>query len=605
MFQRLRLCTFAATTLSLLCAAGGLQAAPAAPQAGPAPNPGLVSVEFRVLGDNGAPVLDLKPGEVSLKVGGKPREVRDLELIRLPATQPAADGKPVTSLWPPYASNSVTDSGRYIYVVIDDESIPSGREQTVRDAVGMVVENLSSRDRLGLVILSHGKFDVTLTPRHDLVTAALKEFVGRALRAETPEDAACRTLQAINIMQSVVSTVGGAVPASVVFVSGGLAQPNYAISVPRRTTSAAASDTGKTVCELKKELFDSLANDARKGAVDVWAALVPSDQSTTSINTDTLAGIENIAGLTGNPLIRLSGNPRSDFARLAKETSAYYIATFEADAAERSGTAARVELKVARDKTEVRARSEISIAKAGGGKGGSQNATDLLRVGTGYRDAPIRAVAAAARGASGGELNVMTIFEPIDPALAFSSAAIGLYDDKGKLVRQWSSKPTDLAAIPVMGAITAKPGVYRMRVAVIDVLGRSGTVDQEARIELEKGGGATEMSSLVLGAPFNGSFAPKLLYRTEPAALGYFEIYGTSKTAAVTAVLELAASPTGPAVASVPARVGQPTSDGRRIVLGELPLTSVRPGDYVVRVTVSVDGKPVGSVMKTLRKSVQ
>ena len=137
------------------------------------------------------------------------------------------------------------------------------------------------------------------------------------------------------------------------------------------------------------------------------------------------------------------------------------------------------------------------------------------------------------------------------------------------------------------------------------MLGRAGTVDQQVRVDLEKGDGAIQLSTLMLGAPFNGSFAPKLLYHAEPSALGYVEIYGASKTANVTAVVELAASPTAPAAATAAARVGQATADGRRIILGEIPLASVRPGEYVVRFNVSVDGKPAGTVMKTLRKSDQ
>ena len=586
----------------VLCAAAAGPSAGVSQQAGQSRDAGLVSVEFRVLGDNGAPVLDLKPGDVSLKVSGRAREIRDLELVRLPGPEPTADGKPAPDMVPAFASNSPSDGGRMVYVMLDDESIPSGREQTVRDAVMALDASLSGRDRLGLVIASHGKFDVELTTRHADLAAVLKTFTSRAMKAEAPEDAACRTLQAINLMKSVIGVLSSRTPAAVVFISGGLAPPNYAIAVPKRTTSAAASDTGKTACEVKKDLFDDLSNDARKAALDVWVAQVPTDVVAATINSNLLVGIDNMAGLTGNPLIRLTHDPRSDFARLTKESSAYYIATFEADTTERTGAPLRVELKVSRDNAQVRARTEMTIPKPAGG---TQNATDLLRVATSYRDAPIRAAALAARGASADELNVMTLFEPGDPTLAFSSAAIGLYDDKGKLVRQWSSKPADLAATPTMAAVTAKPGVYRMRVAVVDVMGRSGTVDQEVKVDLEKGDGAIQFSTPMLGMPFNGSFAPKLAYRAEPSALGYVEIYGTSKTAAVTATVELATSSTGPATATAPARVGQPTADGRRIILGEIPIASVKPGEYVVRFNVTVDGKPAGTVMKTLRKSDQ
>ena len=42
----------------------------------------LVTVDFRVVGRDGTPVLDLKPEEVVLKVGSRAREVVALELIK-------------------------------------------------------------------------------------------------------------------------------------------------------------------------------------------------------------------------------------------------------------------------------------------------------------------------------------------------------------------------------------------------------------------------------------------------------------------------------------------------------------------------------------------
>ena len=58
-------------------------------------------------------------------------------------------------------------------------------------------------------------------------------------------------------------------------------------------------------------------------------------------------------------------------------------------------------------------------------------------------------------------------------------------------------------------------------------------------------------------------------------------------------------------MATAPARVSPPRDDGRRIVLGEIPIGSLRPGDHLVRVVVSVDGKSVGRVVRTLRKAGQ
>jgi hypothetical protein len=194
------------------------------------------------------------------------------------------------------------------------------------------------------------------------------------------------------------------------------------------------------------------------------------------------------------------------------------------------------------------------------------------------------------------------MFEPFDVGLPFASASVGLFDQNGKLAAQWNAEPADLGALPVMAGFTVKPGTYRMRVAATDRSGRGGTVNQNVAVELEKGEAQVQMSALILGAPVAKAFAPKLLYQTEAKALGYFEVYGVPKTATVTAAIEIAASASGPAVATAPAGVGAPGSDGRRVVLGEIPIDALRPGDHLVRIVVSVDGKPVGRVFRTLRK---
>ena len=39
------------------------------------------------------------------------------------------------------------------------------------------------------------------------------------------------------------------------------------------------------------------------------------------------------------------------------------------------------------------------------------------------------------------------------------------------------------------------------------------------------------------------------------------------------------------------------------MVIGALPIAALPPSDYVVRAIVSVDGRPVGRVLRTLRKA--
>jgi hypothetical protein len=44
-------------------------------------------------------------------------------------------------------------------------------------------------------------------------------------------------------------------------------------------------------------------------------------------------------------------------------------------------------------------------------------------------------------------------------------------------------------------------------------------------------------------------------------------------------------------------------ADDQRIAFGGFSIDSLAPGDYLMRAVVSLDGKPVGRVVRTLRKS--
>lgn len=428
-------------------------------------------------------------------------------------------------------------------------------------------------------------------------TQGTPDWRTKTSRAETGEEAACRTQQAINAVKGVIDSLSGGSPTTLVFFSGGLAPPAYGGATARR-------GTGQTACDIRRELFDEISTDAHRASVDLYTVQIPTDmQIGTTATTDTVVGIENLAGVTGNALIRLTGNAKADMARVARETSAYYLVSFEPDAAERTGSAARVELSVGREKVKVRARSEVIIAK---GVGASVNAKvpsarDMLRVATVYRDLPMRAMAYPARGPSDKELKLVVLFEPFDRTVAFTEAAVGLFDDKGKLAAQ----PAELGSLPVMSALICKPGTYRMRVAASDAAGHGGTVDTDIRVDLEKGDGPVLMSALVLGAPINGAFGPRLQFTNEGSAIGFFEVYGLPKTATMTATIEVATAVAGPALAAQPAKTGTPSADGRRVVLGEIPIALLRPGEYAVRVVITADGKPVGRVIRTLRKAGQ
>ena len=71
--------------------------------------------------------------------------------------------------------------------------------------------------------------------------------------------------------------------------------------------------------------------------------------------------LEDIAGVTGGDLFRLSGTADGVFERIVRETAAYYELAFEPFQSERNGKDHAISVKLNRPKVTVRARSSFII----------------------------------------------------------------------------------------------------------------------------------------------------------------------------------------------------------------------------------------------------
>jgi hypothetical protein len=191
--------------------------------------------------------------------------------------------------------------------------------------------------------------------------------------------------------------------------------------------------------------------------------------------------------------------------------------------------------------------------------------------------------------------------EPVDQGVTLKAASAGFYDENGKLVAQASADEGGITRTPPMIATVVPAGRYRMRVAAIDAAGRTGAVDSTMEAKLG-GDGPLALSSLVLGVSADGRFAGRLLFHDEPTAVAYLEIYGAA-AGEVAAELQLSEREDGPVAVRGAMRISGGQNDDRRVALGGIPIGQLPPGDIVVRAVVSLDGKPVGSASRTLRKA--
>ena len=545
-----------------------------------------VTIGFSAVTDEGQPVLDLEAGDLALRVNGRAHAITSLQVVQ-------ADSRTTPPLPPPFATNVVSEAGRDVLLILDDESIAPGREQPVKDAIAELLTNLSPRDRVGLLSVRRGGVLLNLSTDRGPLRAALAALRGQAAGNQTAIDLVCRTRTTLQALSAILASVRGGSPTTIVFFSAALASPES------ERNARIGADSG--LCQLRTEDFQEIAANAARSQANFYVVHLLGGSGSMSSANSLAAGLEHLAGTAGGDLIRLTGTNPTAVDRIARETAAYYILGFEPDPSERTGAPQQLEVRVSRERVRLRVPPAVTIPVVRA-RAAPVTPKELLRVADVSRELPIRAAAYPSRVAGDDKVKLVALFEPAEPGIQLTSAAVGLFDERGRMAAQWTAEPADLAHPPAMAALLVAPGAYRLRVAALDSSGRAGTADIDLRAELAPAD-PVRLSGLVLGVPANGSFAPKLQFGAEPSAVGYLEVYGAPRAATVTARLELAASGTAVPMATVPATVSTTAgSDALRIAYGGFGITALPPGDFLVRAVVSVDGREVGRAVHTLRK---
>ena len=580
---------------------------PAASQ--PSRSSDVIAVDFYAISADGLPVGGLKAEDVQLKIDGRTRPVKWLEWIPV-AEPPASDATaPPSPIPAPYASNAERDAGRSFILAIENESFRPGRERPLREAVERFLAALSPRDRVGLMTMPYGGFRVQ--PTNDLakVRAELAKVGGQGSSNESGSEMACRTRRTLESLVGLVSGLAASeAPTNVLFVTSGMAGP-------RRDASIALAPG---MCELTVDMFNQVGA-AAGAARSMFYVIQPEDlmvrpgQSISENiagagfkgSDNPLEGIEHLAGVTGAERLHLAATGETTLVRIARETAAYYMLGFEVQQGDRNNASRQMDVRVGREGVSVRARPSLTIPKIDNRPTTKPQAVTprtMLREGRAFRDLPLRGVGYVSHNPEDGKIKVVCLMEPTEAAVQLTAASAGLYDEGGRLVAQWTADSKALTGPTVMGALVAsKPGTYRLRLAATDGAGRSGAADYEVLAEVPTAG-PLKVSSLVLGLS-RGGFVPRLLFGNEPVALGYFDLYGKVEPG-VTATAEIARSVEGPALsAAIPAALRAVSGEERSMATVALPIGALPPGDYVVRVTVTVPGHPPARLVRTLRKA--
>lgn len=556
-------------------------------------------VDFMALDIDGSPVVDLQPTEIEIRIGDRVRAVRALRRI---STAPAASTGRPPQLPPPYGTNDDVAAGRRFMLVIDQESFAAGREHLYRSAAEGLLARFTPEDRAMVVALPFGGVIVPFTSDSARVRLAMDRVTAQGARSETGSELACRTRRFLESLDGLLRRQGAQnSPQTLVLFTSGMAGP-------RRD---APMGLMPGMCELIVDVFRHVATAASAARANVYV-MQPADVGITTplqrptsggsgdIGSDNpREGTEHLAGVTGGTRLTLDATGTESLHRVARETSAYYVAELEPMQDEAFGRSRPLGVRVARRGVSVRARPEITFVDVGRKTTGF-TVSDLLASADAATHLRLRVGGFTVRDPD-TRLRVGVLIEPGDPSVALSSAGAILIDGNGRVAARWNA--SDSAERPLLGAMTAQPGTYRIRAAAIDSMGRPGAAETTIDVGLTEVGGLS-LGSLLLSVSRSGIASLQLDFGSEPTARASFDIYGGSAGQRLSAMLEIARDLDGPAIATVPLALTR-ADDARVVAAGTVPLGALAAGDYVVRGLIRLEDGTTGRVVRTLRKVVR
>jgi hypothetical protein len=556
------------------------------------------TVDFVAVQADGTPVADLQSSEVEVRINNRVRNVRALRRV---ATAPAPTPGAAVRVPPPYGTNASVAVGRSFVLVVDQESFVAGREQLLRNAVEGLLAQLTPADQAMVVALPFGGVKVPFTSEAARIRRAMDEVSGQGTRDETGSDLACRTRRFLESLDGFLQGQAGRFsPLTVVLFTAGLAGP-------RRDAPMALAPG---MCELPVTHFQRITAAAGAARANFYV-IQPADigMSATgwsetiggvgNLGSDNpLEGIEHLAGATGGARLPLDAAGTGSLLRVARESSAFYEAQLEPERGDVFGRSRSLAVRVARRDVTVRARPEITFVDRPRRTATTRlTVTDLLASREAFTDLPLRVAGFTVRE-SDGRLRVGVVVEPVDPAASLDSVGAVLVDVDSRIVARWFASET--IERPVLGAMAARPGIYRLRVAAIDRAGRPGAAEDVVEVRLTPVGPLL-LGSLMLGVSRNNGVALRLEFGSEPTAIASFDIYGGLAGMRLSATLDVARDPDGPALVTVPLALTR-EGESRVVATGAVPLGALLPGEYVVRGVIQLEDTAMGRVIRTLKK---
>lgn len=523
-------------------------------------------IDFTATDPGGAPVTTVQAADVMLRIDGRVHPVQDLRLVRV------STGESVLSA--PYASNQAP-AGRDISVAVDVTRFEPTDLPRVRETISTLIGVLGPHDRVSVTALADDGFTTDYTSRPELVRAIATKLPATAQPmqdTEALEAAAVKSLSLLELRSNILGTDPG--HKTLIYVA-----PSFGASSPiRKGIQAVAAITARQRIQLM--------------VVDPRAVATPSP------------GHAALAAATGAIILP----PTADALRSAVgPSSARYELQFAlTEEDDQDDKLHRVQLVSLRKDVQLLAPTQIFFARSGAAAEPMTALTDMLRQPRAWRDLPLRLAVFPTLDVERDRLRLLVLGEPEPPMRPLAWARFALIAPSNAIVAEWTAEGSDLTARPIMTAVLAPPGPYRLRMVASELAGLRGSVDYEFDVRLTPAG-SLNLGPMMFGGISNQAFLPVLQMPADAAAvMAYVEIYGRlTETDKVTASFEVATTADGPSIATIDGSIRTTPEDDRRAALGTIDLAPLKPGDYTVRGIVSLNGSEVGRVTRTLRKAAQ
>lgn len=606
----------------------------------------VVAVDVSIVDKNGRPVDDLKVSEFSLKVDGKPRKLASAEFINLRRADESTDPDPTT-----YSTNQGAKPGRLILIVVDEGNIHKGNGRNIMAAASRFIDGLNRSDRISLEFIPGTGPIVGFTSNHALVKKMLENGVGKMVEADFSKrvglteamqfvregdktqqwmeviDRECISLAADPVngfvnckaqiateartmfqmaraqtassllsLRAIIQRLGGGdTPKSVLFITEG-------IVIERNVTDI--SWVGQLTSESQVNLY-SLQVDGSFTDASVRG------QSPTHYEDHDLfvEGLNRLTGEARGIVLPVAVNASAVFKRLDLELSGYYLLSFEPDLVDRDGKAHDISVQVSRPGTDIRSRAQFKVAAPSTTKSTDEMIVDALKNPLPLSDVGVKVTTFTYKDDASPRLKILVTAEidrAFNPSGDFSLGYL-VTDARGKLVSSQFEKNLALPSKDDVGrpqrytgAVVLTPGIYNLKIAVVDPTGRTGSVERTFEAKLESAG-QLKFGELMLAEVSGRNARPSVDGRiTADTLMAYAEIYSDANgpLQSATAKIEIGktASDSPNEVASL--QFSDRKYDGKRTAEGSVPIALLPAGDYIARAVFTVDGKRVGQVTR-------